>query len=128
MFFLTLVPTPFVLRYERRAALCVIAEAEGKLRIAESGGECLARGRQQAIELLESWANTLELALLAASFHDAAWQLGLRTLADALREPDRLDALVRTISRLDLRAIVDRNEERFRPYPSSRASIARRAR
>ena len=99
---------------ERRAQVKVIAESEHNLRrlgLDEPGRVAQA----QAQDVLQQWARVLEVSLLFASVQEAVTRLGLSTAADVVREVERVDALVLTLSRLDSRRVLEENRAALAP-------------
>ncbi len=94
--------------YERAGQVKVIAESELELR-RRGFDESTRVALTQAQEGLTQWARSLELSLLLASAQEAVTRLGLPTNADVVRESDRVDALVRTLSRLDPLRVIEEN-------------------
>jgi len=102
--------------YERRAPFKIIAEEENKLRKLDLDDASRTDPREAAEQALVHWTRALELSLLFASLHDAILELGLRTVADLIRESGRVDALVVTLSRLEVRRVLEDNADALRPY------------
>jgi hypothetical protein len=100
--------------YERQEQVKVIAQSELELRqrgFDEPNRVALA----QAQEGLKQWARVLELSLLFASVQEAVTRLRLSTNADVVLQSDRVDALVRTLSRLDPPAVIAENAVALAP-------------
>lgn len=97
-------------QYERSAPLRAVASEETRLRNA-----ALEPPANTADYILQ-WARVLELSLVFASLHDAILQLGLATVADLEREFERVDAIVGTLSCLDVKTVFAENLELLRPF------------
>jgi hypothetical protein len=112
--------------YERVAPSKLISDVEIDLR--QRGFDRPEEVALAANEAVARWTRVLELSLLFASLNDAAQRLGLRTVADMYRDSHRLDALVATLSRLDVLRVVRENASeleplaRFRPHADAPAS------
>jgi hypothetical protein len=94
--------------FERREQIKAIAQSELELRqrgLDEPNRVTLTQTR----EGLKQWAHVLELSLLFASVQEAVTRLRLTTAADVVLESDRVDALVRTLSRLDPPTVIAEN-------------------
>jgi hypothetical protein len=107
-----------VLIYGRRVPLRFMAVNENELRLLEIDQPDATRAL--AGDTLSRWARFLELSLFFASLHDAVSTLGLATVADVIRDSDRVEALVVTFSRLDVRRVLTENAAVLRPYETLR--------
>jgi hypothetical protein len=87
---------------EPRASLRIMTDQEFEL-------------RREAIEpavpsdVLTRWVRVLEFSLAVAALEEAAHEIGPRTIADALKQIDRIVALAAGIARLDLTRIFEEN-------------------
>lgn len=70
--------------------------------------------------LLTALARALELNLAVAAFREAMHEIGPRTVAEAMKQIDRILALATGIARLDLTRVFEENAGRF-PQPTTGA-------
>jgi hypothetical protein len=99
---------------EHRAQAMAIVNSELELR--KAGFDEPDRIAQaQAEQALGQWARALELSLLCGAIQEAVALIGLTTVAQVIREHDRIDALVRTLSRLDPDRVLHENRDLLEP-------------
>ncbi len=100
---------------EHRAQARAIADREAELR-RQGFDEPDRVALGQAQEVLGQWARALELSLFFSAIQEAVALLELTTVAQIIGEHDRIDALVRTLSRLDPDRIVEENRVLLEPF------------
>ncbi len=97
----------------RRRAPRIIAQEDLELRrrgLDEPA--CVTHG--PALEVLQHWSRALELTFVVASFEEATARMGLRVVADLVREMARIDAFITTVTRLDVRTVFEDNREQMK--------------
>jgi hypothetical protein len=102
---------------ERRAQVKLIAASEHDLR--QRGLDAATPfARVDASQVLQAWSRTLELSLFFASLQEAVNRLGLATAVDVVREFERVDSLLRILSRLDVERVLKENHDALVPLAS----------
>lgn len=80
--------------------------------------------RREAVEpaepnaVLSAWARVLEFSLAMAAMEEAVHELGPRTVAEALKQSDRILALAAGIARLDLTRVFEENAGWLPQHPA----------
>jgi hypothetical protein len=99
---------------EHRAQARAIAESELELRrLGFDAPDQIAQSQAQGA--LSQWARALELTLVCSAIQEAVALLGLRTVAEVIRQHDRVDAFVRILSRLDPLRVFEDNRAVLEP-------------
>jgi hypothetical protein len=102
-------PTASSLLAEPEASLRMLAEQEFEIRREASEPA-------EPSAMLATLARVLELNLAVAALQEAMHEIGLRTVAEALAQIDRIFALAVGIARLDLTRVLEENAGRFPPH------------